>query len=384
MPSFLTRESISDNESEFNLRFESSLKFFKKRSPVIFVSQHYRFWDSHGFVQQSLAKVLTDSGIPVYWLDGAHWKRNPPVKTWNSPILNLSQLPCLPLRRVPFIEALNPNFQLRALKKKLKLGTEPFLWVQSGLDERVVAKLPYVDVFSVFDDPYLHSPDGQLSSKAKVIATQNDFTKKLFEKSHSSKTIILFPPVDMTLPSFCENSEFYFPDNFPKKTMGYIGSFFSQGFDLLMFEDFIRSLPDWGFVLCGRTDSFGLKKIETWKRYKNFIYFPWVPRAQLGALWKKINLNLMLYRPESTSHGAFPVKFLEALYYRVPSITTCVPKTSSLEGAIPRFLFPEQLKSEAVKEALNSSQLLDFLYERFSFEMNPKIHLIRIAEAAQK
>ncbi|NDB81495.1 MAG: hypothetical protein EB127_01910, partial [Alphaproteobacteria bacterium] len=46
-------------------------------------------------------------------------------------------------------------------------------------NSRVIEKLPYVDVFSVFDDPYIHSPEGKLAEKAQFIVTQN-FTIKRF------------------------------------------------------------------------------------------------------------------------------------------------------------------------------------------------------------
>jgi glycosyltransferase involved in cell wall biosynthesis len=364
-------------------RYEAAIRFFKERSPVVFVSQHYRFWETHGFVQQVLAKLLVEAGIDVHWLDGAHWKKIEPVQAWNSPLLHISQLPSLPLRRVPLIDAVNPGLQVLALKRKLKLGAKPFLWVQSGLDERVVERLPYIDVFSVFDDPYLHSPSNFLSTKAKVIVTQNKFAGEIYAKLFCDKTIVLLPPVEMSPKYFEDNSEIKFPDGFPDKVMGYIGSFFPEGFDLVLFEDFIRSLPDWGFVLCGRTDGRGLKKIRTFAKYKNFFYLPWVPRNQVGAVWKQIDLNLMLYRPASASDGAFPVKFLEALYYKVPSLTTRVAKTSSLEGVIPRFLFPEQLKAEAVSLANSSRQPIEKLYQQFSCEMDPKSHLIRVAEKYQ-
>ena len=91
----------------------------------------------------------------------------------------------------------------------------------------------------------------------------------------------------------------------------------------------------------------------------------------------------MLYRPTPASHGAFPVKLLEALYYQIPSITTQVPKTSSLEGVIPRLTFPQQIKLAAIKLGLHQTQDVASLYKYFSNEMDPKIHLIRVAENHQ-
>ncbi|MFM8313016.1 MAG: hypothetical protein ACKOA8_01900, partial [Deltaproteobacteria bacterium] len=175
--------------------YESALNFFRKRSPVVFVSQHYRFWEQHGFVQQNLAKHLVDAGIEVYWFDGAHWKKNKPVKTWDSPLLRVSQLPSLPLRRVPWVDLASAKLQSLTLRKMLNRGNYPLLWVQSGLDERVVEQLPYVDVFSVFDDPYLHAPQGALCKKSKLIVVQNDFARKLFDCIPHT-TMTLSPPLD--------------------------------------------------------------------------------------------------------------------------------------------------------------------------------------------
>jgi len=381
--SLLKIPSFSEEQNLEN-RLGKALEYFQKRSPVIFVSQHYQYWDRHGFVQQSLAKELVKAGIKVEWYDGCHWKRQSMTKTWDSPYLKLSQLPCLPLRRIPWIDSLNPWVQTRFLKKRVNFKNAPFLWVQSGLDERVVNELPYVDVFSVFDDPYLHSPSGVLSSKAKLITTQNVFAQNLFEPEQGSKVISLLPPVEMEPKLFEEDINFEFPSSFPKKIMGYIGSFFSDGFDLVLFENFIKTMPDWGFVLCGRTDSFGMRKVEYWSQYKNFFYVPWVPRKKVGSLWKKLNLNLMLYRPAPNTDGAFPVKFLEALFYRVPSLTTSVPKTSALEGVIPRLTFPDDLKMEATKLALSKDQPMDELFRKFSFAMDPKMHLIQVAEFTQQ
>ncbi|MFM8315753.1 MAG: hypothetical protein ACKOA8_15850 [Deltaproteobacteria bacterium] len=384
MPTSSVKDPWYGQESELEVRLRSAVQFFQQRAPVIFVSHHYEYWDQHGFVQQSLAKELVKWGIPVEWYDGAHWKKKNIVKNWDSSLLKVSKLPCLPLRRFPWVESINPLVQSQFIQTQLKKGEKPLLWIQSGLDERVVERLPYVDVFSVFDDPYLHAPNGNLSSLAQLIVTQNSFTLELFQKHQKSKAIYLPPPVEMEPQSFDDQTEYLLPESFPKRTMGYIGSFFSDGFDLILFENFIRSFPDWGFILCGRTDALGLAKIQSWKSYKNFLYVPWVPRKKVGALWRKLKVNLMLYRPASVSDGAFPVKFLEALYYRVPSLTTQVPKTSSLEGIIPRLTFPDQLKIEAIKLVNFSSGSLDNLYQKFSLNMSPQWHLIQVAERLQQ
>lgn len=366
---------------DFNSRFQDAIHFFKQRSPVIFVSQHYNFWEKHGFVQQSLARVLTDAGVPVIWFDGADWRNRSFVRNWHSPLIKLTQMPAIPMRRLSVFDHLNAKIQSRFLRKVMAQNQQPFLWVQSGLDERVASQLPYIDVFSVFDDPYIHSPGGELSHKARLIVTQNEFAKKMFDKQHAHKTLVLYPPTEIENSTFVDSESFELPEGFPKKIMGYIGSFFSRGFDLVMFENFIKTLPDWGFILCGRTDEVGLSKMRTWEEYKNFVYVPWIPRAQVGAVWRKLNLNLMLYRPDPASHGAFPIKFLEALYYGVPSVATEVPKTTSLVGVVPQSVFPEQLKSLAIEQSQESSVPLKSLFDQFSSEMNPKLHLVRVAES---
>lgn len=381
MENIIAKEKVALDDLGFDSRYRRALDFFKRRAPVVFISQHYQYWEKHGFVQQSLARELVSNGVAVEWYDGADWRKPSIVKTWDSPLLQVSQLPCFPLRRLPIVESLNPYLQAAFLRNRFGKGRHPFIWIQSGLDERVIEKLPYVDVFSVFDDPYIHSPEGKLAEKAQLIVTQNDYSQHLFQKKQGRKVKCMFPPVEMDPNYFDVESEFELPTKFPKKVMGYVGSFFSDGFDLILFENFIKSFTDWGFLLCGRTDEVGNKKIQSWDKYKNFIYMPWVPRVKVGAIWRKINLNLMLYRPAPTTDGAFPVKFLEALYYRVPSITTAVPKTSSLEGVIPRLIFPDQLKNEAIKASMVELGRLDKLYQQFSREMCPKRHLIQVAES---
>lgn len=380
MENFLFKTDTPPALGDFDFRYKNALEFFKKRSPVIFISQNYRFWEKHGFVQQSLAKELVNAGILVEWYDGAHWRKQSHVKNWDSPLLKVSQLPCLPLRRFSKIDQLTPFLQASFLKARLKKAERPFVWIQSGLDERVVEHLPYVDVFSVFDDPYIHSPAGNLAKVSTVIITQNQYAQDVFKKEQGRKVQCLFPPVEMNSDCFKEQADYQFPKGFPEKRMGYVGSFFSDGFDLVLFESFIKQFQDCGFVLCGRTDSLGLKKIQAWQKYKNFYYIPWVLRSQVGAVWKKIDLNLMLYRPASTTDGAFPVKFLEALYFGVPSVTTAVPKTSSLEGVIPRLMFPEQFKTEVPKIIKTPKHSMNELYKQFSREMCPKMHLIQVAE----
>lgn len=73
------------------------------------------------------------------------------------------------------------------------------------------------------------------------------------------------------------------PKKFPDKVMGYIGSFGSLGFDLPLFERFVRELPDWGFILMGRTDREGQQSLNRLRSYANFFYEPWAPRELTRA-----------------------------------------------------------------------------------------------------
>jgi hypothetical protein len=53
-----TKPSLSSEiRSKIEARWQKALEFYKKRGSVIFVNDRSRFWESHGFAQQSLAKV---------------------------------------------------------------------------------------------------------------------------------------------------------------------------------------------------------------------------------------------------------------------------------------------------------------------------------------
>jgi glycosyltransferase involved in cell wall biosynthesis len=170
------------------------------------------------------------------------------------------------------------------------------------------------------------------------------------------------------------------PEQFPLKIMGYLGAFFPDGFDFDLLDQFVSNLTDWGFVLVGRTNPKGMEKIEKLQRYRNFFHRSWVPRQQLFSVWQSLSVNLMLYRSCRGNAGAFPVKYLESLQFRVPSVATRISKTEGLDKWIPLSSDPQELIKLATEEAQTERDLSQ-VFEEFFFEMHPKIHLAKIAEA---
>lgn len=360
-------------------RWQQALPFFRKRGHVLFLSDRYRFWDTFGFVQQSLAKTLVDHGVRVTWLDGMNWRRYRPQVALASPLLEVKQLQCPPGRRLKPIDALSVRWQSQQIKK-MCLDSKPLVWVQGSLDERVVERCENIDVFSVFDDAYLHQPGEALTEKVKLILNQNTFSDDLFQTSYPEKSLVALPPVELHDHVFHADSPWNLvPSNFPKKIMGYLGAFFPEGFDFTLLKKFVTQMPDWGFVFVGRTNPDGLAAIRELQAHSNFFYRDWMPREKLSSLWKLLDVNLMLYRDCRANSGAFPVKILEAMYFGVPSVATQVPKTSSLEGVIPMSNSFQELSHLAKAEAIlrkDQSTLFESLY----YEMHPKVHLARVAE----
>jgi hypothetical protein len=68
------------------------------------------------------------------------------------------------------------------------------------------------------------------------------------------------------------------------------------------------------------------------------------------------------------------------MYFGVPSVATRVPKTSSLEGIIPLSSDPEELINLARAEAILKKDQSK-VFESLFYEMHPKVHLARVAEA---
>lgn len=366
--------------SAIEARWQKALPFFQKRGHVIFVSDRYRFWDHPGFVQQSLAKILTEHGVRVTWLDGMDWRNVRPVVPHRSEILKVDSLKCLPGRRFSICDALSVEWQVHQIKKLQQEGA-PLTWIQGSLDERIVEKLESIDVFSVFDDAFCHSPQNNLAQKAKVILSQNAFTDDRFRESHPGKSQLALPPVELNSHVFqTESPRKLVPEGFPKKVMGYLGAFFPEGFDFDLLEKCVRALPDWGFLMVGRTDQEGAVRLQHLKNFSNFYHRDWIPREKLSSFWQLLDVNLMFYRDSRSNSGAYPVKVLESMYFGVPSVATRVPKTSSLEGIVPLSSDPEELiylaKAEAILRKDQSK-----VFESLFYEMHPKVHLARVAEA---
>jgi len=140
-------------------------------------------------------------------------------------------------------------------------------------------------------------------------------------------------------------------------------------------------MPDWGFVLAGRTDAKGLAWMKRLSRYPNFIYIPWMPRAEVAGLWKSLDLSLLLYRPYPQNCGAFPVKVLDSFHFGVPCVATRVPKTMDLASLIPLSSVPSDLRGLALEAvAMPESRKQEILRE-LSAGMDPAHHLDRISTA---
>lgn len=380
-PRIATLSQSTLPEPEIHRRFENALAFFRKRAPVVFLGTRYRFWEQHGFVQQSLAKVLTENGVPVIWLDGAGWRRYRPVKVWDSPLLKVETLTQLPGRRFGLMDAADIHLQAAQVKFHLRKYPDALVWVQGGIDERLAAQLKSIDVFAVFDDPYCHSPTGTLCTKAKLVTVQNVHAERVFS-ALAEKTRLILPPVDIRhLEDPSKVKTFSLPSGMPRKVMGYLGAFESAGFDLVLFEDMIRSFSDWTHLLMGKTDAVGEKFVERLKKYPNFLRLPWQPREELAGVWKALRLQTLFYRRAGVNDGAFPTKILESLHFGVPTLSTSVPKTSSLDGIIARSPFPDHLKKLVpALEASQGSGHLGELYRYFKSEMDPRLHLARVAD----
>src|SRR5688572_26806375 len=126
--------------------WESCLSYFRKRGGVIFLSDS-RFWESHGFVQQSLAYRLAAAGVQVTWLDGLGWRTYHPVIENPQPSLTVRQIWLPPLQRLGPIRSVALRLVAADVRRLVRAhGGDPVLWVEDGLGEEVAAMLPYVDV----------------------------------------------------------------------------------------------------------------------------------------------------------------------------------------------------------------------------------------------
>lgn len=368
------------DDRDVDARWQRALEFYRERKSVLFLS-YCRYWERHGFVQQSLAYALAEAGVKVVWLDGSGWRPYKPVVRKPHPNLVVKQMPSIPGRRLAGMDWIDLDFKTRYCKRMLKsMPGNPVVWVQAGLDERLAAALPHIDVFSIFDDPYRHSPVGDLCRRAKTILCQNTRALECVRQFHGAKSHVVPPPMDMGKDVFDENAKDPFPAGFPEKVFGYIGSFENDGFDLLLFEDFLRTFPQYGFVLMGRTDAAGAAIVERFKRHANFLHLPWAERSQLAGVWKRLSLSLLFYRPNRTQDGAFPVKVLESLRFGVPCLSTATHKTADLEGLFPRSSIIQTLKASVPEAMALKGAPCQALFRKLSVEMHPKLHLSKVAE----
>ena len=369
---------IQPQSAELESDWREAQHYFKAREHVIFLS-YCRFWEKHGFVQQSLARELVRLGVQVTWLDGEGWRPYRPTLHSNSPLLRVEQLFRFPGERFQWTRGLSHLSQKKKIGRLLKKFPSSVIWAQAGINDALAGSLPYVDVYSTFDDPYRHAPDGVLCNKAKVIVCQNSITLRRMRNVHREKSILCLPPVDMSEVQESIISPLELPATFPKKIMGYIGSFFSHDYDLVLFEKMVNTFPQYGFILAGRTDPAGLRVIKELERLSQFRHFAWVPRSQVSSLWRKLNLTLLLYRPFRAQEGAFPVKVLESLYFNVPCISTAVAKTEDLRGIFPQSSLPSELILLAEKMILSPPNL-ESAYRDLSIRMSPYFHLSEVAK----
>jgi len=360
------------------LSWERALEYYRSRGGVVFVS-YCRFWEKHAFVQQSLARALVENGVPVTWLDGSGWRRYRPTRYFESENLRLQQLFELPGNRFEWVSRWNGALKIAEIRRAARRhGEDPVIWVQAGIDEAVAAHLPYVDIFSTFDDPYRHHPEGFLCQSARVILCQNSYTAALYSPA-GEKVHLALPPVDMDASRFSEPLSIALPENFPKTRFGFIGSFFSGDFDLHTFERLIRHHTGYGFLLMGRTDAAGERMLERWKEFSNFVRLPWVPRTQVGEAWKLLHATLLLYRPHRTQEGAFPTKVLESTYFGVPCVASRVNKTLDLEGVFPRTAYPDLIVPMAEKVMEMGEARVREIYTALAAKTDPRRYLARAA-----
>ncbi len=366
-------------QAEVAKGWDRAVRYYRARGGVVFVSD-CPFWGRHGFVQQSLARALAAERVPVLWLDGMDWRPRRPV-TKNIPLsLEVRQLFSFPGRRFTAVNHIVASSQAAEIRRRLSSeGKKSVLWIQSGLPDVIAEKLPYVDVYSVFDDPTRNHPQGALCQKAKLVFCQNRNALDQMQ-GLGQKVSLALPPMDLA-PVFDSEKPYDFPKNFPEKVMGYIGSFGSEDFDFVLFENLVHSLPDYGFILAGRTNLYGMGKVEEMKSiYPNFHYVPWVPREQLRAIWERINVSLLLYRGAWRQNGAFATKILESVFFGAGCVATVTPKTEEIGRFFPRVGDLQSCTEAALKLSRDSAEACEAAYRHFAFAMDPKLHLIRVAD----
>ncbi len=372
----------SSQNTNNDFAWRTALDYYRSRG-VLFVS-YQKFWERYGFVQRILAKLLSENGVPVVWVDGFGWRHFERNNPWPNENLSVRQMFEFPGRRWHFVKELTKRYQERALTSVMDgMGGNPVIWVQGGTDIGFADIIPYVDILSTFDDP--RRPElSTLGSLARLIYCQNSFTYEDLHKKFPEKSVLAFPPVEMDQGTFQQVAPISYPANFPKRKMGYIGAFKSEDYDLILFETFVRRLPEWGFILAGRTDGPGEKMVEKLSQYENFLRLPWGDRRSLAPVWKSLEVSLLLYRPYLTQDGAFPTKIVESTFFGVPTIATKVPKTQDLEGLFFRSNYPEELIAGAVRAAEGNRSQVFLLHDQFKQQTDPKAHLIQAADRLSK
>lgn len=368
-----------ESQVDFESQWADTLAYFKQRGHVIFVSD-CRFWEPHGFVQQSLAKTLCKAGVEVTWIDGFGWRSYKPTVNFKQTNLHVMQGWSLPGRRLDIVDRLNSKMIANQINHFTKRNN-PVIWIQSGISESIAEQIKYIDIYSIFDDPYRQSPSGALCTKASAIICQNTISFDRFRQAHPRKTQMLLPPVDLSPEAFKNPIPLNRPKAFPEKAMGYIGSFFHNGFDFELFESLLTQNPQWGFFLMGRTDRIGMAHVSRLSNHSNFWYQPWLAREQLARAWKSIDVSLMSYLPEPSQDGALAVKALEALHFGVPSIGTIVPKTNDLRAYCQLSNDPTELVQLAEQALSIPTSTISRQYEALAHQMDPKFHLSTVAAA---
>lgn len=361
---------------------QTALDYFRSRSAVFFLS-YCRFWEKHPFVQQSLARLLVENGVDVYWLDGTGWRRYEPTLYWQSRRLTVQQIPELPIRRIPFVQTVSAHLQGVWIRRLLSKYENPVVWVQGGISEGLASALPYIDIYSSFDDPYRHTGDDLVLRKAKTIICQNTYTHKILSKSYPSKTQVIFPPILQSAgPTHEASKGVPFARMNRSQTAGYIGSFFEKDYNLDLFHEFVQKRPDWNFILVGRTDEGGQEKLKQMSHYKNFYYRPWVSPIVAQQLWNRLSYCFLFYRDNPTQYGAFPIKVVEATKNKVQCLGTDVIKNRDLQHHFHLSNSFENLNAQ-IDQKIDFNRLEE-TYRTLSSLTDPYQHLAAVAESLRE
>jgi glycosyltransferase involved in cell wall biosynthesis len=360
--------------------WQTSVKSFKQRRGVLFVSRGVgRFWESHAFPQQSLVRELVDEGIACTWLDGHGWRPYRPHLYFKSNILKVQQLKSLPLSRLTFSWRQSKKWIVKQIEREIKrLGDNPIIWVHDSLDEDVAEQLPYIDIYSVFDNPYQHDVNSALCRKAKLIYCQNSYAATIYSAEHTGKTFRSFPPMDLTPRVFTSLETPSYKSNFPTgRVVGCVGSYFSSEFDYNCLEQIVKWCGDIGFMYVGRTDLIGKARMESLSRHENFMYVPWIPRSRVIGYWKSLDCSLIPYLHHLPQDGAFPTRAIESLSFGTPVIMTDIPKTRDLRDLAVLSSDPYQLLQalRAPKHYPDPGNV-----EQMIAKMNPRMHLIATSQ----